>query len=176
MSITKVNADVLDLTDGYAFTGAVSGAGKVVQMVNVQDSTVGTVTTIIPIDTSIPQNDEGGEIMTLAITPTSSSNKLYIDVSLNGIDAGSSEDITGLLFQDTTANSLAACNQYMASTTGTGLAMRHYMTAGTTSATTFKIRLGPGTSGTITYNGSAGGTDTYGTAMHSSMTIWEISA
>ena len=27
MSLTKVNADVLDLTDGYAFTGAVSGAG-----------------------------------------------------------------------------------------------------------------------------------------------------
>ena len=29
MSLTKVNADVLDLTDGYAFTGAVSGAGTV---------------------------------------------------------------------------------------------------------------------------------------------------
>ena len=28
MSITKVNADVLDLTDGYAFTGTVTGAGS----------------------------------------------------------------------------------------------------------------------------------------------------
>ena len=28
MSITKVNADVLDLTDGYAFTGAVTGTTK----------------------------------------------------------------------------------------------------------------------------------------------------
>ena len=28
MSITKVNADVLDLTDGYAFTGAVTGVGS----------------------------------------------------------------------------------------------------------------------------------------------------
>jgi hypothetical protein len=27
MSITKVNADVMDLSDGYAFTGAVTGAG-----------------------------------------------------------------------------------------------------------------------------------------------------
>jgi len=27
MSVTKINADVLDLTDAYAFTGAVSGAG-----------------------------------------------------------------------------------------------------------------------------------------------------
>jgi len=165
MTATKVTSGLINF-----------GTGKVLQVVNVDNSTASTSTTIIPDDLTIPQNDEGKEILSLAITPASSSNKLFIDVSINGIDAGGGLDCHGALFQDSTANALTACAEYIAGGTGTDLAMKHYMTAGTTSATTFKVRVGPGTSGTMTYNGRNSGDSLFGGVMKSTMTIWEISA
>ena len=82
-------------------TGATSLAlGKVVQIVNVQDGAVATTTTAIPLDDTIPQNTEGGEFMTLAITPTSATSKLRIDVVGNGSCTDSAATIIFPLFQD----------------------------------------------------------------------------
>ena len=52
---------------------------------------------------------------------------------------------------------------------------RHYMAAGTTSATTFKVRIGADLSGTTTFNGRSGGRQAGG-VVSSSITIWEIDA
>ena len=49
----------------------------------------------------------------------------------------------------------------------------HYMTAGTTSATTFKLRAGGNNPGTYTLNGMSGNRKGGGTYF-SGMTIWEI--
>ena len=54
-----------------------------VQVVNTQTGAVDTGTTAMPCDDTIPQNTEGDEFMTLAITPTSATNKLKIDVVFN---------------------------------------------------------------------------------------------
>ncbi len=51
-------------------------SGSVVQAVNTQTGAVGTTTTIMPFDDTIPQITEGSEFMTRAITPTSASNIL----------------------------------------------------------------------------------------------------
>jgi hypothetical protein len=51
----------------------------------------------------------------------------------------------------------------------------HYMAAGTTSATTFKVRIGAVTSGTITFNG-IGSARKLGGVLASSITITEIKA
>ena len=101
MSVTKVNADVFDLTDAYAFSGAVTGAGKIVQVVSEQTGAAATGTTVMPRDDSIPQNDEGIEVMTLAITPTNSSNKLLIEVlTFTGFNSDNNSCVA--LFQDST--------------------------------------------------------------------------
>jgi len=52
--------------------------------------------------------------------------------------------------------------------------LEHWMTAGTTSETTFKIRAG-GTSGNIEFNGN-GTTRIYGGVANTSLTITEIKA
>lgn len=153
-----------------------SGLGKIVQVVNVQDTDAGTSTNVITNDTSIPQISEGTEIMTLAITPTSSSNYLLINVEVNGVDSGGSLDMNVALFQDSTANALGAAVEFIAGGTGTGILFSHYMQAGTTSETTFKVRGGPGASGTMTFTGQHSGASLFGVAMKSSITIWEISA
>jgi len=61
----------------------VVAAGFVVQMVSTQTGALQTDTTTIPADDTIPQNTEGFEVMTLAITLKSATNKLEIDVVAN---------------------------------------------------------------------------------------------
>jgi hypothetical protein len=151
--------------------------GQLIQVVNVQDGAVATGTTISPDDDTIPQNTEGDEYMTLAITPTSATSKLMIDIVFNSSQAGDLVS-TLALFQDTTADSLAAVTFFghTAFQRSSPTSFKHYMTSGTTSSTTFKVRAGlasPG--GTLTFNGN-GGARKLGGVMASSITISEIAA
>lgn len=156
-------------------TLGIPAAGQVVQVVNTQTGSVATGTTTIPQDDTIPQNTEGDEYMTLAITPTSATNKLKIDVVFNA-SFTSAVNLTVALFQDSIADALA-CGSYLASGTMPPRVMNftHYMTSGTTSATTFKIRAGAGISGTVTFNGLSGARS-YGGVLASSITITEVQA
>ena len=149
--------------------------GAVIQVVNTQTGAVNTGSTIFPIDNTTPQNTEGDEYMTLAITPRNTSNKLKIEVTFMGSISGAGTWGVGL-FQDSTANALAAALAQGA-TSGERLTVTfiHYMTAGTVSATTFKVRAGPGTGGTTTFNGATG-TQIFNGLAASSITITEIAA
>jgi len=151
------------------------GTSKIVQIVNTQTGAVATGTTVIPFDNTIPQNTEGNEYMTFAITPTSATNKLKIDVVLFAT-SNAANWVTAALFQDSTANALAAISSYENVGGGNGpIMLSHYMTAGTTSATTFKVRAGRDASAgtTVTFNGQSGGR-IFGGVMASSITITEI--
>jgi len=151
-----------------------AGASVLVQRVISQDGAVATGTTTVPLDDTIPQNTEGVQFLTVTITPTNASNILYIDIVVfAGHSAGSSWVITAL-FQDTTAGALAAGMAFA----GTGtqiIPMRftHKMVAGTTSATTFKVRVGGHQAGTTTFNGISGARY-LGGVMASSITVSEL--
>ena len=150
-------------------------AGAVLQIVNTQTGVVSTGSTTIPNDDTIPQNTEGAEVMLLSITPKSASNKLKIDVVVN-LASAATGNVIAALFQDSTANALAAVAEYTATTNGNiRLVFTHFMTAGTTSATTFKVRVGCNNAGTVTFNG-ASGARLFGGVMASSITITEIAA
>ena len=165
MALTQV------IGDGLATSGL--PAGSVVQVVNVIDSAVASTSTTLTNDDSIPQNTEGGEFMTLAITPTSATHKLLIEVVVHGSPNGAAA-VTSALFQDTTANALSATGVYMGTGTGQSpISFQHYMTAGTTDSTTFKVRVGAH-SGNFTFNGTNNSTRIYGGVAASSITIMEI--
>lgn len=150
------------------------GSGKVAQVVNTQTGAVATGTTVIPFDNTIPQNTEGDEYMSLAITPTNASSKLKIEIVFWGTNANINHWLSVALFQDSTANALAAfANFQTIGTAANASTFTHYMTAGTTSATTFKVRAGPNTADTVTFNGQSGGR-IFGGVMASSITITEI--
>lgn len=151
-----------------------SNAGKIVQVVNTTTTSLATISTVMPDDDSIPQNTEGGEVMTLAITPTSTSSKLKIDVTVMAAPAAG-DDWSVALFQDSTAGALAAIRGGNL-TSGNTVTFTHYMTAGTASETTFKVRIGRDGSGNIYFNGDSGGTRQYGGVASSSITISEIAA
>ena len=175
MALSKITTESIlagEITSSLLATGV---GGKVVQVVNVLSGTVATGTTTMPYDDTIPQNSEGTEFLTLAITPTSSSNKLLIEGdAMFGCSAGS-VNVSAGLFQDTTASALAAKGEgSLEANAPAELSMKHYMVAGTTSATTFKLRIGGASSSTITFNGT-GGVRRLGACTLSSITITEIS-
>jgi hypothetical protein len=129
-------------------------AGAIVQVVNTQTGTVATGTTVLPVDDTVPANTEGTEFFSLAITPTNSSNLLKIEVVFCfGLTVATGGAMA--LFQDSTSAALAAST---ASTSGIHeqqqVFLTHWMTAGTVSSTTFKIRGGPASAATMTFNGS----------------------
>lgn len=130
-------------------------AGSSVQAVHTQSGAKVSGTTIVPSDDTIPQNTEGVEIITLAVTPTSATNKLVIECLLE-VSYSVAATIIAALFQDTTAGALSAGQiQITASNQRGQVRVYHEMVAGTTSETTFKIRAGGHTAGTITINGAA---------------------
>jgi len=150
--------------------------GGVVQTVNAQDGEVATGTTVAPFDDTVMQNTEGTEFITASITPKSASNKLRIDVVMQASNSTAPTGVIAGLFQDSTADSLRTI---WISQTNVGyshfIAMTHWMDAGTTSSTTFKLRAGPSSGGTLTVNGAATARR-FGGKLPLSITITEYAA
>lgn len=160
--------------DGTWATPATSTPGVVQTQYTVSSST-GSTTTAIPYDNTIPQNTEGAEAITVTITPTNSSNKLLIEFS-GFFGCTVSDVITIALFQDSTANALAATAVGVIAAgfiqSGT---LSYVMTAGTTSATTFKIRYGATVSTTRTaYFNTPSNGNVYSTSRCATLKVMEI--
>lgn len=153
------------------------GAGAVLQVVTYTTGALATGTTVIPEDDTIPQITEGDQYMSLAITPTSATSKLVIQVVGNFSPGSSGATVIMALFQDSTANALAAVAQgYYDAPDESPLTLNYAMTAGTTSSTTFKVRAGkPAGANPVTFNGITAGR-LFGGVYASSITIWEIAA
>lgn len=116
---------------------AVNTTQRLVQLVTASSVATTKTSTTLPNDNTIPQSGEGGEMLTVTITPTATTSTLLIEFT--GFGFSETGVGTAALFQDAGANALAAV--YNASTTN-NYALSHTMTSGTTSATTFKIRCG----------------------------------
>jgi hypothetical protein len=164
----------LTLPDEAGTIDTLQRAGNVLQVVNVQTGAVATGTTTIAFDDTIPQSSEGTEFITLAITPTSSTSKLRIDFSVVLNHTVGTAILNACLFQDAIVNALAVASSQNVNSGGPMIvAGSYYMTAGTTSSTTFKIRCGSPTAGTVTLNG-VNGVRFYAGVSNSFITITEI--
>jgi hypothetical protein len=152
--------DVDNGEDGAVIPGAAgaSGSGGAVKQVVVSASAAAaTGGTVIPFDDTIPQSGEGTQFLSVAITPTSAANVLDIEVSVFATVTGTNWIILAL-FQDAVASAIAAGATFVGtSTAGAMITLRFSMVAGTTSSTTFKLRIGPNVAATVTFNGQSGG-------------------
>lgn len=148
-------------------------AATFIQVVSLISSEVVTGTTIMPEDDTIPQITEGDQYMVLAITPTSATNLLRIDVVVFASHTVSQAMQVGL-FQDATANAIASGQDDPTSHTQvlTNMGFTHWMTAGTVAATSFQVRIGGETGATTTFNGNLGARE-MGGSIASGMTITE---
>ena len=159
-------------------TGTVAAArlpaGSVIQVVHTATGAVATGTTLIPGDDTIPQITEGTEFMTLSITPTSATNRLFIQHVGNYSNQPINIVLTIALFVGTTADALACLYD---EAPASSRVPRNYpvfydMEAGTTSSLTFRVRAGGDMAGTTNFNGR-NGSRMMGGAMASFLRITE---
>ncbi len=118
----------------------IHGVGQAVQATY---ATYTEGTTDLPCDNSIPQQTEGTEIITLAVTPKSATSTLKI--SFTGMFGSSSAGLVGVaLFVDATAGAINMTSARSNSAAGcVPMTLVHYVSAGSTAARTYKIRFGP---------------------------------
>ena len=151
--------------------------GAVLQVISSQDAAVDSSTTALPVDNSIPQNTEGEEWTNLnvTITPKHTSNVLHFEVDLF-LQHSSGLQIGIGIFQDSTAAAIFAGYINDNATFQTGhVHLSFKMDAGTTSATTFKVRYGPSSaSGTVYGNADSAGTQRFNGKLYSSMKVSEV--
>lgn len=164
-------------------TWQTGGGGTFVKQARANTNTAGSTSTTIPFDDTIPQNTEGAEVLTVSITPANTNNILLIEYDLhmtcqNG--NGTSRQFSSAIFQDSTANALYAQLDFQTNSDGTGnvgvnVKGRFYMTAGTTSSTTFKLRVGP--AGAYTYYWLSNiGSAIFSTVNVATLTVTEFSS
>lgn len=154
-----------------------AGSSVVVKQVRTFTGAVATGTTTIPFDNSIPTSSEGTAFTGLdtTITPSNTNNILEIRVIFWGC-VSALTDMVIALFQDSGAAAIAAISETVPTANYSQcLCLTYFMTAGTTSATTFKIRAGGAAASTLTFNGQSGGR-IYGGVAASSMIITEYTA
>lgn len=176
LPVGATNGHVLtvDSAEASGIKWAAASSGKLAQAVTASSVTSGSTTANIPFDDTIPQNTEGLEILTLAITPTNASSTLQITATVT-VSGGGLVSVAGALFVDSTANAIAA---NLNTVGGNGyfsfLTVVASISAGSTSARTYKFRIGNSTGGTVYYNRWATG-DLYSTAgPETRITILEI--
>lgn len=169
-------ANQVIVTNGSGTLSFSSASSTLKQRAYATSTTVTTCSTAIPADNTIPQNTEGNEVITCAITPGSASTTLIIRCVIPiATNTHASKYVTAALFQDSTAGALAATAQFRVAAAETrSIVLEHKMTSGTTSATTFKVRVGPDANTVYTLADSAG-TRLFGGVATIVMTIDEVS-
>lgn len=149
------------------------------QLLQVQRNDTGAYasgTTAMPNDDSIPQNNEGDQYMTQAATPMSAANVLDVELHAQCALVSSNRYAQGALFQDATANALAATalkTDGNAAAIPLPLAINKRILAATTSATTLKFRGGAEDTNGFQFNGFSGSRK-YGGVAHSFMEVREL--
>ncbi|QXZ79673.1 hypothetical protein [Rhizobium sp. L51/94] len=148
--------------------------GSVIDSVSTTYASAGAITTIIPADNSVPQIGEGTMIMSLSITPKSTSNKLRLRVSGIG-SCGAVSSWAVSLFKVGTANALdcVPMNTKVAGTTDNFFFEHEFVPASTT-LQSFQVNAGPGGATSLVLNLPASGAGAAGA--HCTFTIDEIKA
>lgn len=137
-------------------------------------TTQGSESTVVPIDGTVPQQAEmGGPYVTVSITPTRSTNRLVIQGHMYLGSNSANTAVVGL-FQDSVGNALANAPVGFA---GSGyiavVPIYHEMAAGTTSSTTFKMKVGVG-SDSVWINRSSGQAALFGGNNSCRLSVTEI--
>lgn len=173
--VSAAGQDLLNASTASAQRAVLGFTNSIIQIVESGSTTQTTGTTVLPSDTSIPQNTEGDQYLSATITPSSATNRLLIEVIAFVSSSVADISMIGAIFQDSTASAICVGVSYIASADFTPIIIRHEMAAGTTSATTFNVRIGGSSAGTTYFNKTSSG-NLFGGVLRSSIRITEIAS
>ena len=171
-------------TNGVTVAGTFAGGGYatgVRQVVFAQTGVQASGSAQIPFDNTIPQNNEGWEVLTCSITPQSATSTLYVTGTVNmSASASSQNSVAMAIFRDSIANALGA--GFVINPIQYALVLvtaQVKVTSGSTAATTFKMRIGSN-SGSIpatTYtNGQQAVGQVFGGVAATTLMVMEVGA
>lgn len=176
-------AGTFDLVSG-ARTALGQASQMLVQRVRSESTTAGSTTSggseFFPFDDTIPQITEGKEVHTVTITPKHASNKLVVRAHIDYVThvRASADHTIAALFRDSTADAIAS--QIVNESTVNGIRfplglIEAEVTAGSTSATTFKLRIGPNdTNDTVKWLQNSANVGAFGVSDKVWLEVWEF--
>lgn len=150
-----------------------SMSGRIAQIVTSTNTSWQTGTTILPVDGTIPQSNEGDQYVNINITPLSANSTLKISANLL-ITASAQTEISVALFRDSQVNAFAANLNW--EQVGGGCLMHEieaYIPSLSTAPTTIKLRAGPRVAATVAVNGTNAGRILGGLSAVT-MQVWEL--
>jgi hypothetical protein len=142
------NANITVDADGRLTAASSGAAQKFVRRVDDEEAVHSTSTATMPTGDTAPTNTDGAELLSLSITPQSSSNTVLLHVTLV-LGAGAVRDFIVTILRGTTV--IAAAKQYV-----NGIATISFSAEdapATTSATTYSVRAGVTAGATWSING-----------------------
>jgi hypothetical protein len=148
-SLAGVEAAVDSIEDPIAM-GLIFGAEpqvdigtQLAQIVTTTNSSAtGALTGVIPLDNTIPQITEGNQIMSITVTPKSSTSIFEIDIIAHLSVLTTASWITMALFRDSGANAIASTLQTINGNWINCFTMKVFVTSNSITATTFYVRAG----------------------------------
>ena len=146
--------------------------GALIQVAENYTGAVASGGTAIPLDDTIPAAAEGFLFMTQAITPTSAANILRI-THLGYYSQAGTSNMGIALCQDGGAAIATGLSNGGVTGIATNDLLFYSMVAGTSSSTSFTIRVGDATGDSVTFNGN-GGTRRYGGTLSSMLRVEEV--
>jgi hypothetical protein len=132
---------------------AINTLSGIIQVATTAYATNGDLTTVIPLDDSIPQKTEGTQVLSITFTPKSATST--IEIEFVGFGAASSASVFIVaLFKDTGADALAVSTMIAGGASLPDcITLKHSEASGSTSARTYKINVGMNT-GSCRLNGT----------------------
>jgi hypothetical protein len=134
------------------------------------------IASIIPLDDTIPQDTEGVQIISVSITPKSTTNRIRLRFQGTVVSAVSSVNVIAAVFN---SSSTSALRTTYAATGGvdfaTTLYLEHEYVPASTSAQTFTVRVGSQTGAAFRMNGAASARF-FGGTMAATLIVEEIQA
>lgn len=160
-----------------ALTSDIPSAGVIADRAYAEYTSAAGLTTVIPLDDTIPQVTEGDEILSASITPKSATNRIRATVHMFVQTSSGTINGAAALFVNGGSN---AVNAVAGCTGNTGrpwvLSLQHEYVPGTTSAQTLSVRAGPGSSGALYVNVNSGSGRVFGGVARATLVLEEITA
>lgn len=168
------SGQVLTVQADGSLAYASPGGGAVAQIVANAYNATASGTNTIPADDTIPQKTEGDEYMSVTITPLNAAHTLLVQAVFFGASSALT-NITFAFFRDAGSDAIAAFEYVAPAANYTfTVSIMCIASAGSTAATTFKLRAGGNAANTLIFNG-ANGSRRFGAINKSMMVVTEYS-
>lgn len=133
------------------------------------------LTTVIPLDDTIPTDTEGTQIASITLTPKSATNKIQISVSGMGTMSATGH-IVYAVYRNSASAAVSAGAVYVGSINNmVQIELFDEFVAGVTTPITISLRVGPGAANTVRLNGTTSGRF-FGGVSGVTMTLTEVRA